>query len=400
MEKTLIKYLLNYDFYNDTKDQIPKTVFSKELLDIYEILCSTHEKYKRDISLGEIKELYKANNPTATRAKLDNIEFILDSLKEITEIKLDVAKEIIQKVWITEAGRQIAQIGIDIVNGKTASFSKAREIIEKIEQGTISNGDDLQQVSDDIEEILNEIKVTTKWAYNIKVLAEHASGLGPGIFEGVFSRVETGKTAFAVSLVASPGGFCDQGAIVHYYGNEEAVARTKGRAIMAYTGMPLMELSLKIPEAKQIYGKINKGLKFFECKGRNISDISAHINKHTPDIVVVDQLDKLDITGSFAREDERLGELYIRFRDILKNCAGIALSQANADAEGKTLLATTNMAAARTSKAAECDVLIGIGKSSLHAENTRILNLIKNKITGSHQEIVCQLIPEISRYVG
>jgi hypothetical protein len=166
--------------------------------------------------------------------------------------------------------------------------------------------------------------------------------------------------------------------------------------------MPLMELSLKIEEAKAVYSKINPLLKFYECKGKHINDIAGHIRKHSPDIVIIDQLDKLEVNGSFAREDERLGELYVRFRDMLTkyDCAGLALSQANADAEGKTVLATTNMALARTSKAAECDVLVGIGKSSLHAENTRILNLIKNKVTGNHTEVVCQLIPEISRYVG
>jgi len=400
MEQHLIRLLLNYKFYNENKQQIYRTIFPPEIAELYDVICTTHDKLKKDLTVTEIKQLYRAEHPTSTKAKLDNIEYILDNLP--SELGEDVAKEVLKKAWLTEAGRQISQIGIDIINGKTASFSKAREIIEKIEQGSLSDGDDIQQITDDIEEILAAIKVTTKWSYNIPGLSEIASGLGPGIFKCAFGRVEVGKSAYGVSLAASPGGFCEQGAVIFYYCNEEAAARTKGRAIMAFTGMPLMELSLKIEEAKSIYSKINPFLKFYECKGRNITDIEGHIKKHKPDIVVIDQLDKLEVSGSFAREDERLGELYVRFRDLLTryNCAGLALSQANADAEGKTVLATTNMALARTSKAAECDVLVGIGKSSLHAENTRILNLIKNKVTGNHTEVVCQLLPEISRYVG
>ena len=401
MEQHLIRLLLNYNFYNENKAQIYRTVFPNEIVELYDLICITHDKLKRDLTIAEIKQLYKANHPTITLAKLDNINYILDNLP--SDISADVSKEILKKAWITEAGRRLSQIGIDIVNGKTTSFSKAREIIEKIEQGSLSDGDDLQQVTDDLEELLETIKVTTKWSYNIPGLVEVASGLGPGIFKCAFGRVEVGKSAYGVSLVAASGGFCEQGARVFYYCNEESATRTKGRAVMAYTGIPLMELSLKIEEAKAKYSKISSFLRFYECKGRNINDIASHINRYRPDIVVVDQLDKLSVNGSFAREDERLGELYVRFRDILTkyDCAGLALSQANADAEGKTVLATTNMALARTSKAAECDVLVGIGKSSIHANtNTRILNLIKNKVTGDHTEVVCQLLPEISRYVS
>lgn len=400
MEKELLRLILQYNFYEENKSQIYRTIFSNEVAELFDIIVETHNKLKRNLSVAELKELYKVNYPTATKAKLDNIFFILDELP--SEIHAEVAKEVLKKAYIIEAGRQISQIGIDIVNGKTASFTKAREILEKIEAGSFSDGEELEQVSDELEDILEQINITTAWKYNIAQLAEVASGTGPGIFIGAFGRVEVGKSAFGVSLAAAPGGFCEQGAILHYYCNEEAAARTKGRAVMAYTGMPFMELSLNLPEAKARYSNITKQLKFFECKGKNVQDIASHISKHKPDVIIVDQLDKLEVSGSFAREDERLGELYVRFRDCLTkfNCAGLALSQANADAEGKTILNTTNMALARTSKAAECDVLIGIGKSSLHSENTRILNMIKNKVNGGHADVVCQLLPEISRYVS
>lgn len=400
MEKDLLRLLLQYNFYEANRGIIDRRIFSSELTELYDLIISSHERFKKDLTIGELKALYRVSNPTATWAKLDNIHLILDNLP--AEISEDVGKEIIKKAAITEAARELSEIGLDIINGKTANLEKARTLIERIAEGRLSEADDLEQVSDELEDILEATKANTKWAYNIPTLALEASGVGPGIFIGVMARVEAGKTAMAVSLGAAPNGFADQGAVVHYYCNEERAIRTKARAVSAYTGIPALELALNLEEAKATYSKIKDNLKFFECRDKSIIDLEAHIKRTKPDIVFVDQLDKLDVHGTFAREDERLGELYIRFRDILarNDCAGIGMSQANADAEGKTILNSANMALARTSKPAELDVLLGIGKSSLHDENTRIINLIKNKITGSHKEVVCQLIPELSRYVS
>lgn len=400
MEREIIRLLLQYSFYIENVHAIDRRILPNELTELYDLIVSSHEKFKKDLTVGELKALYRVAHPTATWAKLDNINLILDNLP--AEISEDVGKEIVKKAAITEAARELSEIGLDIINGKTANLEKARTLIERIAEGKLSEADDLEQVSDELEDILEAVNITTKWNYPIATLQTTCSGIGPGIFCGVMARVEVGKTAFAVSLAASPRGFADQGAQVYYYANEEKAIRTKARAVSAYTGIPALELALKIEEAKIEFNKIKENLKFFECRDKNILDLEAHIKRHKPDIVIVDQLDKLNVHGSFAREDERLGELYIRFRDILarNDCAGIGMSQANAEAEGKTILSTANMALARTSKPAELDILFGIGKSSLHNENTRIINVLKDKVRGYHGEVICQIIPELSRYVS
>ena len=400
MEKDLLRLLLKYDFYKDNLTSIDRRIFPNELTELFDLIVESHEKFKKDLTIGELKALYAVNHPTATVAKKENIAIILNSLP--TEISEDVAKEIIRKAYITEAARELSEIGLDIINGKAACYEKAREIIDKIEKGKLAEADDLGQVTDDLEEIINAVTTTTRWKYNITALEEAASGVGPGIFGGIMARVETGKTALAVSLCAAPKGFAEQGAVVHFYCNEEVAIRTKARAVSCFTGIPAIELPLKIKKAKTSYDKVKDNLKFFECRDKTVLDIEAHIKKQKPDIVIVDQLDKLQIAGSYAREDERLGALYIRFRDILATyqCAGIGMSQANAEAEGKAILHTANMSNARTSKPAELDILIGIGRSELHDDNARYLNLIKNKVTGSHKDIVCYIVPELSRYVS
>lgn len=397
----LLSLLLKYNFWNENKNKILKEMFPSNLFNLYDLIITTHGKLHRDLSLNEIKELYNVSYPNETKTKLNFVYKVLDDAPR--DISEDIAKEILTKAWTTEIGRQITQFGIDIVNGETSSsLSQARTIFEKIEQGNVLTRDELIPVSDNIEEILEAISITTKWHFNLEPLKVVASGIGPGIFTIIAARVEIGKTCMWISLCAAPGGFVSQGAKVHCYCNEEPAQRTQGRAVMAHTGMTLQEILLDVERAKYEYARIKENIKFFNCKGKNIEDIAEHINKYSPDIVIVDQLDKLSIRGTFAREDERLGSLYIRAREIadIYSCAMVAITQLHADAEGKSLLNSANLAGARTAKAAEGDLIIGIGKNEKHGDKVRILNMIKNKITGENSDIICLIQSEISRFIA
>ena len=74
----------------------------------------------------------------------------------------------------------------------------------------------------------------------------------------------------------------------------------------------------------------------------------------------------MQVGGNHARDDIRLGEIYRTARTLSKKhqCAIIGVSQANAEADGRTVLRFTQMAGARVGKAAEADLIIGIGKET------------------------------------
>jgi hypothetical protein len=78
----------------------------------------------------------------------------------------------------------------------------------------------------------------------------------------------------------------------------------------------------------------------------------------------------------------------------------IAISQASADAHGKTRISFDMMENSKTGKAAEADLIIGIGKhGSLDSlDTTRVMCISKNKISGYHGEITCNIEPQLSRY--
>lgn len=400
MEKELLRLILGYEFYNSNKSRILETMFASNIGPLYRIICETHERLKRDISVAELKELYRVSFPTATTAHLENTFAILDNLP--SEISNEVCEEILKKAHVIELGRRIAELGLQIVNGETAKFSEISALIEKANAGRISDFDDFEAITKDLTELLEQNAEICKWEFHLEGLRRVARGLGPGVFKAAFGRVETGKTAYGISLIASPGGFAEQGAKCFYYANEEPAHRSQIRAVNCYTGYTRDQLDTHSEEAAELYKAVARNITFFDIKGRTIEDIDIHIATHQPDIVVWDQLDKVEIDGNFARTDEKLGALYSRARDIcvLRNCAGIALSQANADAEGHAHMSSANMAQSRTAKAAECDILIGIGKSTIaHDERGRLLNVIKNKLTGNHSSINCCINPELSRYV-
>jgi hypothetical protein len=139
---------------------------------------------------------------------------------------------------------------------------------------------------------------------------------------------------------------------------------------------------------------VEEKLTVIDSVGTNISEVESYCNLNKPDIIFIDQLDKIKVRGHFNRSDERLKEVYYMAREIAKrnNCLVWAVSQAGADAEGKEYLTYDMLDGSKTGKAGEGDIIIGIGRSSDHDENTtRFLNISKNKVNGVHSGLACKI---------
>jgi replicative DNA helicase len=252
--------------------------------------------------------------------------------------------------------------------------------------------------------VIEQLSVTTKWKFNIPVLSDKVGGIGPGNLMIAFARPETGKTAFWVSLVSAPHGFAWQGANVHAFINEEPAIRTEMRTISCSTGYTRDDIPDNMKEVHFTWSKVKDNIKLFDVVDWTLDDIDAHCEKYKPDIVVIDQLDKVNLDGKFSRSDEKLRAIYTGARELAKrrNCAVIAISQASADAHNRNSISFDMMENSKTGKAAEADLIIGIGRNQgLDEANTnRTLCISKNKITGYHGEPSCVIRRDISRYEG
>jgi RecA-family ATPase len=117
--------------------------------------------------------------------------------------------------------------------------------------------------------------------------------------------------------------------------------------------------------------------------------------------------DKFATYKGYARPDEALKACAVHARQIAKqyDCAVLYMSQLSAEAEGKVILNQSMMEGSRTGKAAEADLMILIAKNPQvegqdEEDKQRHLNIVKNKLSGWHGSVHCELEYLIARYVA
>jgi RecA-family ATPase len=134
--------------------------------------------------------------------------------------------------------------------------------------------------------------------------------------------------------------------------------------------------------------------------------VESVCKSYKPDIVILDMGDKFAKTAGYSRPDEALKANAIYARQIAKqyDCAIFYMSQLSAEAEGKVVLNQAMMEGSRTGKAAEADLMVMISKNPPvegqdEEDLQRHLNIVKNKLSGWHGIVHCDLEYKTARYV-
>ena len=399
MEKELIKLLLNKNFYDKNKSKLSKEFFTNGTGALYETIQSAHQDSDQDLSIGEVSTLHlEVYNPALSKAARDNFDVLINEIKDIELPNEKIAQNIIRSLFKRGIAQHVAQIATDIYNGSDIDFSEIKKHLDV----TFEEVNEYEYVTGNIDNLLDQLKDNTKWKFNLAPLSDKVNGVGDGNLVIIFARPEAGKTAFWVNLVSGVDGFASQGAKVCALINEEPAVRTQMRLINAHTGMTFDEIRADKVEANRRWAEIRKNIKILDTVDWSLDSVDEFVQKEKPDILVVDQLDKVNVKGSFGRTDEKLRAIYTGAREIAKrnNCCVVAVSQASADGHGKFDLTFDMMEGSKTGKAAEADVIIGVGhRDKLDTdERIRSLAISKNKITGWHGQLVCTIIPELSRY--
>jgi len=401
IEKQIIKLLLGKKFYTRYKGQISRNVFQGSFGSLFDTVQKAHEKYDADIKIDELYALHTTMfNPALTRAAKEQFSELIEDIKEVQEPSKEIADDIVKILVERDVAQKIAIEATEIFNGRPADFNAIVSIIEKHKHGLPA--EKIDAVTNDIGELIEKLNAVSKWQFNLTVLKNNISGIGPGNLMIVFARPEVGKTAFWVSLVSAPNGFAEQGAKVHAFINEEPAVRTQMRAISCFTGYNREQIIEHTDDTQAEWVKIKDNIKMIDTVDWSLDDIDSHCEKHKPDIIVIDQLDKVNVKGTFARTDEKLRAVYTGVREIAKrrDCVVIAISQASADAHDRDHISFDMMENSKTGKAAEADLIIGIGNRTSNdpTNNMRILNVSKNKITGWHGDPSCIIDKYLSRY--
>ena len=405
MELSLVRSLMDKSFYDDHRGaRCPDRLFSKDVRKIKQAIDSAMDRYERTVSPDEIEALFMSNNPTFTTAQKQAYSSLFNQIKKEQPMGSDVAQEVLSKLFQQVIGEDIANLGFDYVNGTKASLEPLRLLLEQYGDDFTPNlnveWDDI-----DIETLLSRNDLEARWTFNIPSLTRKVEGVNDGHLIEIGARPNTGKTSFHASLIAAPGGFAHQGANCIILCNEEGYHRVGARYLTAATGMTMQEVKQNPSKARDLYAPVKERIKIKDATGRDMSWVESICKSYKPDIVILDMGDKFARTGGFARADEALKANAIHARQIAKQheCAMFYMSQLSADAEGKVLLNQSMMEGSRTGKAAEADLMVLIAKNppvsdSEEEDTERHLNVVKNKLTGWHGVVHCNLEYRTARY--
>jgi archaellum biogenesis ATPase FlaH len=404
MELPLLKTLLRSSDYKANQSKLKRSIFSDDAAELYDLLDMAHAKYSHDLTPDEVYALWIADHPVATNTEKADFQDLLDDVQRSEALSEDIAQDVISKLHRREIGREITSLGINLSEGDTSAMGLLKALLDRVADSY--NPDDFgPTTSKELDELLAISSDENRWQFNINSLSRHLYGIGAGEFMIVLARPETGKTSFLVSLMAGPGGFCDQGARVLYLGNEEATERTMLRAVQSASGMTRQQIADDPKTAMAAFTCAKANLEMKSVVDWDLDRVEAYVHKMKPNVLVIDQSDKVGVSGQYQATHERLRELYRRIRELAKrhNCALIGVSQASNDAECKTRVTYAMAEGSKTGKGAEADVILGIGKHSGDNEdgeqdNTRFLTISKNKLSGYHGTIAVMMEPDIARY--
>ena len=407
MELSLIRSLMDKTFYDEHRGaKCPDRLFSKDVRKIKQALDSAMSTYERTVTPDEIEALFMSSNPSMTTAQKHAYSSLFDGIKREQPMGEDVAQEVLSKLFQQVVGEDIANLGFDYVNGAQSTLEPLRNILEQYGDDFTPNLNiEWEDIS--IDALLSKNDLEAKWNFSIPSLTRVVEGVNAGHLIEVGARPNTGKTSFHASLIASPGGFAHQGARCIILCNEEGPHRVGARYLTAATGMTMHQVKDNPQRAHELYSPVRKHIEIKDASNRDMAWVESVCKSYKPDIVVLDMGDKFARSQGFARPDEALKANAIYARQIAKshNCAMFYMSQLSADAEGKVILNQSMMEGSRTGKAAEADLMVLIAKNPpLEGQDEegpqRHLNVVKNKLTGWHGSITCNLDYKTARYTA
>ena len=387
------------DFFKETEEVVSKDMFANGVGTIFETISSAQKKYDSDIDVNTLLELHRSKYPALPDSSREPIEEVIKELDKYKPSNKIILKDLIIDFWKKDKAHKISDLSADIWLGNSDDFIALRTLVDSAIENTPEEEGNFQEVKDDVQDYINGWDQGFEFKFDLQSLADKIGGAGRGNLGIIFARPETGKTTFCTYLVAE---YIRQGFKVAYFANEEPGRLVKGRVFSAYLKWSIDEMKQNIEHSMEVYrNEIEPNLKLLEGRGITLQEIEKFVDIHKPDVVMVDQLDKVVISGNFSRTDEKLRALYESSRAIAKKQQVLlwSVSQASYDAQGRQEVDFSMLENSRTGKAAEADIIIGIGKNYGEEEDyIRHLCVSKNKLNGWHGTVTCSIDIHRARY--
>jgi len=383
MYNIYLKLLLNNSLYKEYINYIQIPQDHIEINKILKSIVYLQETYNKDITIDDVELHFFANN-------------------EIKEKEIPTYKELFNDIRNTSFSEEIIRDSLSTIKTRITAGKLAISAFNMAEgQGNLSDISTLYQellspqseetidpfVTSDLETIYEQTIKTPGLRWRLQTLNRMLGSLRKGDFGVIFARPETGKTTFLACEITH---FATQTKNpILWFNNEEQGNKVMLRCYQASLRKTLVQLlSNRTKSAEEYKQNTEDSIHIYDSASITKHTVEKLCAKYQPGLIIFDQIDK--IKGfSNDREDLRLGEIYIWARELAKTYSPvIGICQASGLAEGKKLLNMDDMANSKTSKAAEADWILGIGKShNQEEENIRYFNICKNKLTGDEDTI-------------
>ena len=398
MELSLLKLLLDFEFYQNSSHIIKRELFPMEIASLYDTVSHCHSKYGKDLTEDELLALHLERNPALTEGAVDKITYLVEQIKDTPKPIPELMADVVRSAWVRSKAQEIADLAIEIFSGGEGALEDLQSLaIQAVNEVPSDTPETYTEEKGDLSDLLLENKDAYEFEFTLLALQDALPGMGRGDLMAVFARPEVGKSTFCSFLVAE---YLKQGHTVAYFGNEEPARRVKLRIIQSFSRATREELQGDVRTYQEGFAPYKDQLAVFDCVGMDISEVDRYCELHRPAVVVIDQMDKVRVRGNFNRTDEKLKELYVRGREIAKryHCLVVLVSQASAEAENRMFIHYDLMDSSKTGKPGEADVIVGIGKEFGMDVGERGIYLSKNKLTSRHDQMIFKLDAERGFY--
>lgn len=388
-ELSIVKLFLLYDVWEDYKDKIELKDFPKDLQPIYSVLETYHNnnEQKADLSVADLSNLLVA----ASIKDKDYYLGVLEQLQKL-EVSADTTVTLLQTILRNKHLTELSLAAYEAKEGRT-SVENVNSLIDKfrVDNEQKQEEDDDLFATDDLKALVEGQLKKPGLRWRLNTLNEMLGSLRLGDFGFVFARPETGKTTFLASEVTFMcQQLSDDAGPVLWINNEEQSEKVMLRCVQASSGATLPQLFSDLDGHNKQFQALTKGkLKIIkDVAVIHKSTVEKLCRRYQPSLIIFDQIDKI-VGFDDDRDDLKLGAIYQWARELAKKFAPvIAVCQADASGEGVQWLTMGNVANAKTSKQAEADWILGIGKNNQPGyDNVRYLHLSKNKLMGDEDTI-------------
>ena len=403
-ELSVIKYLLTREFHSEHRSKISLDHISKELHPVIRVIDGFFgSSDEGDLTVDDLSARFFATN----RMKIEYYTGVFEAI-QANQASEDSAVELIEGLQRVSQLRELSLLAYDASEGR----AKLESVVKKLEglstkEGSDEDSTEIIFTSDDLGELVASSHTVEGLRFRLGSLNKALGSLRKGDFGFCFARPETGKTTFLASEVTWMAQQAE--GPVLWLNNEEQSNKVMLRCYQATLNLTLTELMRDIKGNNDKFQDLIKGrLKIVDIVSASKLQIEKLIDKHQPSLIVFDQIDKVRGFDN-DREDLRLGAIYIWARELAKRfCPIIGVCQADGSGEGQRWLTMANVANAKTSKQAEADWILGIGKvNDVGYENLRYMHLSKNKLIGDkdsdpnmrHGRFETLIDPERGRYI-